>query len=251
MIYLANPSTPAVRDAIAALQIAAIITPRQGNRLPASGWYAVDNGCGPGKGGKPGTGYPGDHAYLRLLMDLDAGDGCNPCDPDQARCLFAVAPDVVGDAPATLARSERFLPLIRHYTSFPAALVGQNGLEHLPVPWDDFDVLFLGGSAECAPCRYVRPLGDLGRRDCPSCGRELSEWKLGQSARDLTAQARALGKRVHMGRVNSLRRLKYAEAIGCDSADGTCVAVAPDKNLPVVLGWDRAVNRQATLWEAS
>jgi hypothetical protein len=250
MLYLANPSTGRVRAAIAGLKIAAIITPRQGNRLPAGGWYAVDNGCGPGKGGKAGAGYPGDEAFLRLLMDLDAEDGADPCDPDQARCLFAVAPDVVGDAAATLARSERFLPLIRHYTSFPAAFVGQNGQEHLPVPWDDFDVLFLGGSAECPGCRYVRPLSDLERQHCPSCGGSLAEWKLGQAARDLTAQARALGKPVHMGRVNSLKRLRYAEAIGCDSADGTYVAVAPDKNLPVVLGWDRAINGQATLWGA-
>jgi hypothetical protein len=29
------------------------------------------------------------------------------------------------------------------------------------------------------------------------------------------------GKHVHMGRVNTLRRLRYAEAIGVDSVDGT------------------------------
>jgi hypothetical protein len=31
-----------------------------------------------------------------------------------------------------------------------------------------------------------------------------------------------------MGRVNSLKRLRYASAIGCDTADGTYVAFAPD-----------------------
>ena len=64
MLYLANPSTPAVRDAQAAGLLAAIVTPRQGNRLPADGLFAIDNGCGPGKDGQPGTGYPGDRAYL-------------------------------------------------------------------------------------------------------------------------------------------------------------------------------------------
>jgi hypothetical protein len=40
-----------------------------------------------------------------------------------------------------------------------------------------------------------------------------------------------------MGRVNSLRRLRYADAIGCDSADGTYIAHGPDINLPALLGW--------------
>ena len=66
MLYLANPSTPAVRDAQAAgLARGAIVSPRQGNRLPADGKFAIDNDCGPGKDGQPGTGYPGDRAYLR------------------------------------------------------------------------------------------------------------------------------------------------------------------------------------------
>lgn len=222
MLYLVNPSTGPIVEAIADLTLGAIMTPRQGNRLPAAGRYAVDNNCGPGKNGKPGTGYPGDAAFLRFLMDLDAADGTDKCDPDTARCLFAVAPDVLGDAAGTLRRAERMLPMIRHATSFPAALVAQNGLEDLQVPWDEFDALFLGGD---------------------------TAWKLGPGARALTAEAKARGKHVHMGRVNSLKRLRYAEAIGCDSADGTYLTFAPDKNFPVAVGWDRAVNRQATLFD--
>ena len=34
MLYLANPSTSAIRDRIADLSVAAIMTPRQGNELP-------------------------------------------------------------------------------------------------------------------------------------------------------------------------------------------------------------------------
>ena len=40
-----------------------------------------------------------------------------------------------------------------------------------------------------------------------------------------------------MGRVNSLKRYRYAEAIGCDSVDGTKLVFGPDQNLPIVLGW--------------
>lgn len=45
-----------------------------------------------------------------------------------------------------------------------------------------------------------------------------------------------------MGRVNSLRRLRHAAAIGCDSADGTYLAFGPDRNLPRLLDWIGAVN---------
>jgi len=42
------------------------MTPRQGSELPATGWYAADNGCGPGKHGV-GAGFPGNDAYLCWL----------------------------------------------------------------------------------------------------------------------------------------------------------------------------------------
>ena len=43
-------------------------------------------------------------------------------------------------------------------------------------------------------------------------------------------------------RVNSLKRLRYAASIGCHSADGTCLAFGPDRNLPRLLGWLTQVN---------
>jgi hypothetical protein len=132
-----------------------------------------------------------------------------------------------------------------------AAYVAQNGQERLPVPWHDFSVLFLGGSVECAPCPYVRPVTDFEQAWCPSCGWPLAEWKLGPAARELTAEARARGKWVHMGRANSRQRMRYAVEIGCDSADGTYLTKAPDKNLPRLLAWVREIDRQIPLWEAS
>jgi hypothetical protein len=140
------------------------------------------------------------------------------------RCLFAVAPDVVGNASATIARSAPFVGKIRAWFGLPVAFVAQDGLERLDVPWTWFDVLFIGGS---------------------------TSWKLGPAARGLTAEAKKHGKRVHMGRVNSLRRLMYADAIGCDSADGTYLSYGPDVNLPRLLGWQRAVNQQEPLWRVA
>lgn len=216
MIYFANPSTPAVREAMARGQVAAILTPAQGNRLPPDVQWCADNGCGPGKDGQPGSGYPGDRAYLEWLSHMSAQGG--------RRCLFATAPDVLGDARATLARSAAFVSKIRCWFGLPVALVAQDGLEHLDVPWRWFDVLFIGGS---------------------------TAWKLGPVPRRLAAEAHLRGKRVHMGRVNSLRRLRYADAIGCDSADGTYVSFGPDRNLPEVLGWLRRIDTEMPLWRAS
>lgn len=217
MWYLANPSTARIRATMrddSPHMLGAILSPQQGNRLPAGATFCIDNNCGPVRKGRPGDAYPGDPAYLALLAQLAEADGADPCDPDTSHCLFAAAPDVLGDAAATLKRSAYMLPWIR-YIGVPAALVAQDGLEDLDVPWDEFDVLFLGGS---------------------------TGWKLGPAAAWLAGEAKARGKRVHMGRVNSLQRLWHAVSIGCDSCDGTYLAFAPDANLDRLLPWLAAVN---------
>src|SRR5512139_3799781 len=137
--------------------------------------------------------YPGDAAYLTWLAGL----------PHLDRCRFAVAQDVVCDHKATLARSLPMLAAIRALV--PVAFVAQNGATVHNLPWTEFDALFLGGD---------------------------TDWKLGAEARALVAEARRRGMWVHMGRVNSARRMRYATAIGCASADGTYLAFGPDTNLP-------------------
>jgi hypothetical protein len=174
-------------------RLACMTTPASGSRVPAGALWAADNGVF-------GAGYPGDAPWWSWLESRPFPRG---------RCLFATAPDVVADAAATLQRSGPWLDRIRG-AGYPAALVGQDGLEDLPVPWEAFDVLFLGGS---------------------------TGWKLGPAAAALVAEARARGKRVHMGRVSSRRRWSYAEHIGCDTVDGTFLAFGPDRNLPSVLSW--------------
>lgn len=203
MLYLANPCGPAVIEAMHARTIGYIDTPAQRNRRPAGVTWCADNGCFT-------TGYPGDEKWIAWLTKHSA---------DAATCLFATAPDVVGDAAATLARSAPWLPAIRGL-GYPAALVAQDGLEDLEVPWDTFDVLFIGGS---------------------------TEWKLGGAARALVREAKGRGKHVHMGRVNSLRRYRYAQAIGCDSADGTFMVFGPDKNLGRVRSWIQHTETQPEL----
>jgi hypothetical protein len=178
---------------MAAGLIGFIDTPGQGQPVPVGATWCADNGC-------YGKGWPGYAAWWAWLQQRT---------PEAGTCLFATAPDVVGDAAATLARSAPWLPRIREL-GYPAALVAQDGLELLAVPWDTFDVLFIGGS---------------------------TGWKLGRHARQLVKDARARGKWVHMGRVNSGLRYRYAEAIGCQSVDGTFLTHGPDVNLPQVLAW--------------
>lgn len=173
-----------------------IVTPKQGNRLPDGVVFCADNGA-------YGKGYPGDAAWWSWLQAL----------PPE-RCAFAVAPDVPFDAAATLARSQPWLPRIRSL-GILAAFAAQDGLTEQTTPWDDFDVLFIGGT---------------------------TEWKMGRLARALIRAAKARGKHVHMGRVNSEKRLRYAKFIGCGSADGTYIAHGPDTNLPDVLAWLRSVH---------
>jgi len=170
-----------------------IDTPAQGNLRPAGVIWCADNGC-------YGKGYPGDKAWFDWLQ-------ANQDDADS--CAFATAPDVVGDAVATLARSVRWLPRIRAL-GYPAALVAQDGLTVETTPWDEFDVLFIGGT---------------------------TSWKLGDEVYVLIAAAKARGKCVHMGRVNSARRWRYAQWLGCDSVDGTYLTFGPKVLLPKLVGW--------------
>ena len=172
------------------------------SRKDIPGVWAADNGCftQPEKYTNEG--------YLKWLAKLD---------PEN--CLFATAPDVVGDAAATRERAYPILPKIREL-GFKAAYVVQDGETPDAVLWDELDAIFIGGS---------------------------TEWKLSQTAADLAAEAKRRGKWVHMGRVNSLKRIRFADAIGCDSVDGTYLAFAPEKNTERLKGWLKAINDQPEL----
>jgi hypothetical protein len=187
--------------------IGCIVTPKQGNAVPDQTLWCADNGCF-------SNGYPGDDAWFQWLESLTW---------PRERCVFAVAPDVVGDAAATLDRSTPWLPKIREI-GYKAAFVSQDGLQPDDVPWDEFDAMFVGGT---------------------------DSWKLGLPALLISVEASRRGKWLHMGRVNSARRLQYAKWIGCDSADGTYLTFGPDVNLSKMLRWTRGVNLQDHLFTAA
>jgi hypothetical protein len=194
VLYFANPTgNRDVHRAMSAGQIGYIATPNQGNRRPEGATWIADNGCF-------STNYVGDAQWFSWLRARTSV---------RESCWFATAPDVVGDAAATLERSLPWLPRIREL-GYPAALVAQDGLERLDIPWAEFDVLFVGGT---------------------------TDWKMGAFALQIVREAQSEGKRVHFGRVNSLLRYRYAQAIGAQSVDGTYLTFGPSVNLPRLLGW--------------
>lgn len=186
------------------LDLGLMLQPGMGNAtaLLAFWSWAADNGCF-----AQGDAFvPGD--WLEWLASVRRY---------RERCLFAVAPDAILDAEATLLRSRPYLPTIRQL-GFKAAFVSQNGCRPDLVPWDDLDCLFVGGD---------------------------DAWKLSEASWQLCGEARRRGKWVHVGRVNSFRRLKACAISGVDSADGTYLKFGPDANWPALMDWLDAINHGA------
>jgi hypothetical protein len=173
MLLLVSGATGYQRDA----QVGHLIVPRQWND-PSTldlqpGTWAMDNGAF--SGFDPG-------AFLRMLERFHTYSGC----------LFVTAPDVVGDAAATLALWPFWSQLIGGIGRRPA-FVAQDGLTDERVPWeqltDEEGVLFIGGT---------------------------TEFKESQHARTLCGYAKARGIWVHWGRVNGKLRYELAMKAGAD-----------------------------------
>jgi hypothetical protein len=109
-------------------------------------------------------------------------------------CRFVTVPDVVGSARRTLeVFGERYHDLCR----WPLALVCQDGQEDLPIPWYKIDAIFIGGT---------------------------TKWKESDAAIACIKAAQAIGKWVHVGRVNDPSRFEAFEQLGVDSVDGSGLA---------------------------
>lgn len=106
-------------------------------------------------------------------------------------CRFVVVPDVVGDARRTL---EVFDHWKYQLVGWPLALAVQDGIEHVAIPWKQIEAIFIGGT---------------------------TQFKLGPQAKAVIRATQAIGKWVHVGRVNTPGRFEYFENLGVDSIDGT------------------------------
>lgn len=98
------------------------------------------------------------------------------------RCLFLAGFDVVFDAQATLDAYEEYQD---YFPGWPLAYVAQNGAESLPIP-STCTTVFIGGD---------------------------TEWKESYEAVMVIQRAQAMGKHVHIGRVNWWRRYELFRAL--------------------------------------
>jgi len=109
----------------------------------------------------------------------------------RSTCLFIPVPDVYGDAKGTI---EAYWRWFQHFTGWPLAFVAQDGQENLDFP-DEWQALFIGGT---------------------------TEWKESPAAIEVIKRGQALGKHIHVGRVNWWRRyalfrqIKGSEEFTCD-----------------------------------
>ena len=210
-LYFGNPAGRAGSEgeakrfaAYAAGELGFIDTPRQGNVRPAGVPWCMDNGCF--------NEAAWDEGEFAAALERNADD--------LADCWFAVAPDVVGDAEATLVRAEPWIDKMAAL-GYPVAFVAQNGWAAPGyadrVPWDRIDWIFIGGD-------------DL--------------FKLGPEGRQAIRDAQAHGKKVHLGRANSEIRHRYSSGLGLDSLDGTFLTfgdVERGENVDRLVDWVRRI----------
>lgn len=167
-----------------------LVVPGEWNALPAPGvTWAADNGAFSGFD---------EGRFRSFLLRLGSRGG---------DCMWVAAPDVVGDAAATLRLWRTWAPIIRARGLVPA-LVLQDGLDPRSVPWPEVGAVFVGGT---------------------------TAYKLSASAAAVVAEAARRGLWSHMGRVNTMRRIFYAAAIGCRSVDGSSFSRFSRTHLPWAL----------------
>lgn len=158
------------------------------------GWWILDNGAFTKKG----------FSELYWLEWLEA------MMPYKEKCLCVVIPDVVGDCAATL---HKFKTHKQYAVAYPnIALVTQDGLSCDMVPWDELDVLFIGGT---------------------------DAHKMGREAGYLIQEGLKKGKHIHVGRVNTEFRLMHFWQ--CHTWDGTALTIKPEKYESIIVNGLKSV----------
>ena len=125
MILLVSGATRTLRQLPDKSRLGHLLTPRAGDSIDtllANGLPVAADNCAFSAWDET--------AFVRMLHKLRGKP-----------VMWVTAPEVVGDASATLALFEKWEPIIRGY-GLPVALVGQDGLQNLEVPWQRSDCLF-------------------------------------------------------------------------------------------------------------
>lgn len=202
MILLVSGATTTVAQYAQHPALGRLIQPRSWNRVDVvarSGMpWGADNDALAGV--KP-------DAYLTMLDAI--------AQSPREQLKFVAAPDavertangIVGSWEGTLWLWRCWRPALMN-RGLPAAIVLQDGATPDSVPWDELSAVFVGAS---------------------------TRWKLSRSAELLVRMARARGLWVHVGRVNTMKRVARVEAMGADSFDGGQFSRWPQKYIPPFL----------------
>lgn len=135
---------------------------------------------------------------------------------NKEKALFATVPDVVGNHVETVKKWGEYNEQVSSL-GYKPAFVLQDGATKDTIPWSSMSCLFIGGT---------------------------TGFKLSQTARMFCEEAKSRSLWVHMGRVNSLKRMLIAKEWGVDSVDGTYLAFGPDVNTPKLVSMvQRAENK--------
>jgi len=135
--------------------------------------YALDNGCF--------------ERFERTVWErlLDEAEHDRP--------IFVTLPDIVGDAARTIELFDHFK---MRTNGLPRALVLQDGIERVRIPWDDLHAVFVGGT---------------------------DQFKYSREAINAAKTARMLGLWIHVGRVNTAARVRNWIGLA-DSIDGSGIS---------------------------
>jgi hypothetical protein len=116
----------------------------------------------------------------------------------KSQCIFVTVPDVVGSAIRTMELFDYYTgTAIKQLKGWPLALAAQDGIENIGIPWKKFSAVFIGGT---------------------------TEWKMSAHSIAVIKCAKAIGKWVHVGRVNTVERFNFCLKHDVDSIDGTGIA---------------------------
>lgn len=121
-------------------------------------------------------------------------------------CLWVTCPDKIGNAKETIRLWNQWSWEICGAFWLKPAFVLQDGQEDLELPKSA--VYFIGGS---------------------------TAFKMSKAAAGLCRAIREKGSWLHVGRVNTRTRIRYAADLGADSFDGSGFSKWPDKRLPFAL----------------
>lgn len=193
MQYLIGSTSRPAYDRLASAidGLGMLLAPGRGWRTPFS-TYACDNGVyGAWLRGEV-WGERMDRAWLKMLAKI----------PTHDPPLWVLLPDAVANWPRTVELARQYLPLVRA-KGLPIAIAIQDGCEFDEVLEMEPEWVFVAGS---------------------------TQWKLENLAR-VSAFFGALDIGVHVGRVNTRRRLKACIAANIESVDGTTLNKFPTETL--------------------